>query len=388
MKCLFFNYDTNKLITEVQLNKINCRLQDFTDIIWEKQKTEDILGLGKPCKLARDGFGLGIRQYTHGNGYMTSINSKEKMELIGKINCLMTGNNSYIFGQNEKEITPPDYVCYYDDNNEKQTSSLRIGIFAYPEGYIISTGKVSHGIFGNESKMYFEKITSRNFKCKGKEFCKKFSTLKSMLKYIKDHKDVFEYMVKKYGYVFDWEYASSEFETDINNNSEKVKKSELLAKTELDELIIAINSCDEDEVDNLSLPTYSIADKDNIIQEALQRMSSLQLMGAVTKNFRTGTLMQSEFGGILYDLDENAKIAVNEIIKKGLTPYHVIVGNTSLGKMYTVLYVGPNTTEWNAERPDKNGCVAAYVYNSTEPLFSEFGDVCISSANGGLVRTA
>lgn len=388
MNCLFFNYDTNELITTVRLNKVKNGLSDFTDIIRKRQQTKDILGIGFPCNLKHNGFGLGIREYKYRDGYIHTINSKEKMEAIEKINNLKTNKNTYIYGQNSSPMNPPEYISYYDENYNEQKTNLRVSAYAYPEGFVLSVGKNSHDIFGNVSKMYFDKITSVNFKSKEKGKCRKFPTIKAMLDYVKEKQSIFEYVVKRHGYFFTWEFASPEFEEDVKKWSKKKQNSESLAKIELNKLLDKINNCDEDEPNDYPLPTSSIANDEDMKEEALLRIEKLNFIGSVKKKFRNNVLMQSEFGGILYFLDNDAKLAVEEVKKEGYLPYHVIVNDLEFGKTYTVLYVSPNTNEWDMERPRKDGHITAYVYNASQPLFSEFGDVCIEAANGGLIRVA
>ena len=68
--------------------------------------------------------------------------------------------------------------------------------------------------------------------------------------------------------------------------------------------------------------------------------------------------------------------------------YHAIETNTMFGKMLALLFVSDdkNEEEWSVERPQKN-FVQAYVYNLDEE-FGEFGDICLASDNGALIRTS
>lgn len=93
-----------------------------------------------------------------------------------------------------------------------------------------------------------------------------------------------------------------------------------------------------------------------------------------------------KFGGILYNLNEDAKKAITIVQKDGNFPYHVVVSHTMIGDMYAVLYASQDSTEWDSERLSDGSCLA-YVYNATYPECSEYGSIGIQSANGGIIRT-
>ena len=118
-------------------------------------------------------------------------------------------------------------------------------------------------------------------------------------------------------------------------------------------------------------------------EEALLRMRELCIIGEARSRFRRGELMQSEFGGILYDLDKNAQTAV-EMTKQYGTPYHVI----KTGPMYSVLYVSNHTEEWSNDRyRPSDPYIYANVYNE-ELGYDEIGMIGVKPVNGGLIRTA
>ena len=57
------------------------------------------------------------------------------------------------------------------------------------------------------------------------------------------------------------------------------------------------------------------------------------------------------------------------------------------GECYSMLYVSPDTDEWQQDKDDINeGYVFAYVYNKTDEWCSEFGSIAVKSQFGGLVR--
>ena len=390
MKCMFFDYDTGEFITEISSRR-HDDLSDFAKDVYEKQKKEDILGIGFPCRLAGHGaLGLGISSYTVGGGYLTNMNDEELFKTIKKVNNLELGEQSFMFGRDGRS-SEPGFISFFDADGVEHTSSIRIGVYGYPEGYVINTGKNSYSILGGKKQMYFDKITTRNFLSKSIEDCRRFKDLRSMLKYVEDKKEFFKQMVKRHDYLFNWEYASPEFKDDTLKLSKRKKNSELLAKAELEALFDEINSTQSAYGANnggYKEISSAIASEDEITEEILQRMDRLKFHPDVAKKFSKEHLMQSELGGILYDLDKGAQKAVDKVKSFGYVPYHVVMTNTQFGRLYSVLFASSDTEEWDYQRPNHKGCVYAYVYNKDEPLFSEFGDILIVPANGGIVRTS
>ena len=98
----------------------------------------------------------------------------------------------------------------------------------------------------------------------------------------------------------------------------------------------------------------------------------------------------SESAGILYFLNDGAKAAIEKMkeYSADALPYHLIHSFTEFGELYAVLFVSSNRDDWPSDGPDREGYVFSYVYNATDPSFSEYGDIVIQGANGGIVRTA
>lgn len=70
-------------------------------------------------------------------------------------------------------------------------------------------------------------------------------------------------------------------------------------------------------------------------------------------------------------------------------PYHIVQVNTGIGNLFAVLY----TTDEDEEPEPVNGKkyvyeVPAFVYNATQPNFSEFGFIWVKPKDGALVRVA
>ena len=119
--------------------------------------------------------------------------------------------------------------------------------------------------------------------------------------------------------------------------------------------------------------------------EAVARMQEMGMMPEAIQMYKHGHVLQSEgrgfLSGILYDLK-----AVSVVSDNGGMPYHVIKSFTEVGTLYAVLYVSNSEEEWDMERMENDGSIFSYVYNATNPSFSEYGYIGVRQANGGLER--
>ena len=118
--------------------------------------------------------------------------------------------------------------------------------------------------------------------------------------------------------------------------------------------------------------------------EAVARMQEMGMMPEAIQMYKHGHV--GFLSGILYDLDEGARKAVSVVSDNGGMPYHVIKSFTEVGTLYAVLYVSHSEEEWDMERMENDGSIFSYVYNATNPSFSEYGYIGIRPANGGLER--
>ena len=134
--------------------------------------------------------------------------------------------------------------------------------------------------------------------------------------------------------------------------------------------------------------------------EALKRLKKLDVHPNVIEDFKNGTLNRSEFGGILYWLNDDEKEIVDQFEEKtNCLVYHVIKNPTEFGELLTLLYVSEYEEEWEQEMADlsepcefadgqKGYVVMAYVKNLDDDMCSEFGSVGIMSNYGGVKRIA
>lgn len=340
-----FNYDTKELLFQTKIRKFT-RMTDLTPVINEANQKSNVLSLGTMAMVT----GLGIKSWCTTNGIIDSYGGK--ME--------------------------PDYVTVWKDG-EKIPTTLRLGIVIYPNGYVLNTGKESVNIFGGRKKMYLKMIGRANVICRSISDCHVFPTLKNLQDYIRKHEKALHYLVQEYGYQFSVEFANDLFREDVAGNLPDNPF------TDVNELLGPINTVTEDSDTDLIPENPTEEDVQN---EAIRRMEKAGLWDCIISEFqKSGKVFQSEAGGIIYDLNSEAMTAITEVQKEfSCMPYHVIVTRTTIGIMYTVLFVSKNSTQWPEERIQRDGTVLAYVYNASYPDYSEIGLVQVQAANGGMVR--
>lgn len=368
-KIVVKDYDTKQEIARISVKKLD-RLHEV-----KQHLTPEMLRL-KDCRI----IDFGVYQYSVKNGIMSN-----DPEVNGETDIAYTGRNSSVIGPGAssvlKDAAPLNVKVIFDGDDKPTELSLRLSVTAYPEGYVINSGKVSTNIFGARKPAYFASIGKRYFKCSGIEGVHLFSNMKAVLSYLEKHKDVFRYMVTENGYLFSVEPASYLFASSLEDIP--AKDGKLLDQVET--ILTEINS--EPEEDDKEV-LEGLATPEEIKSEAENRLKNLGVMDSVVQNFKNGKLFMSEFGGMVYDLNSSAKIAVDKAIERGFYPYAVCRNQAYFEDSYTVLSVGNDKQEWNLERADNHGRCYAYVYNADHPELSEYGEVQIVSANGGLMRIA
>lgn len=301
----------------------------------------------------------------------------------GKQDIHHTGRNSCVMGSIDAR-NQPGPITFRTGKGDVQTECSYI-FTVYPEGYVINTGKTGCNLFGVQHALYLVSIGKKNVKTGNLNGAHIFPSLTAVAQYMERHRDVFRYLVEKYGYEIRVEPACENFAKDMDAVPEKEKKK----IPEIDKLIREINASDcleSEETEKLK----GVATKKEMKREAIKRLTHLGVMEDVVESFISeGKIYMSEFGGILYDLDQGAKEAVERTEKQfPCLPYAVIKTVHEVGILYAVLYVSKDKTEWKYQRPDKYGLCHAYVYNADEPDYSEGGEICVQGAHGGLFRTA
>lgn len=124
--------------------------------------------------------------------------------------------------------------------------------------------------------------------------------------------------------------------------------------------------------------------------EAVKRMKALNILGRTREEFRRSNKVNKSIRGILYWLDDEEAAKVAEIEEEhNVLVYHVIKSVTTIGTMYSMLYVNAHSEEWEYDWNDlREGYAVAYVYNEDMPDCSEFGTIGIRPAFGGVLRVA
>lgn len=367
------DFDTKEEIARLKAKKLP-RLFDATQVISGAQEEEDILGLGYTCRVCD----AGITSYvTRGVVMATESTGSETV-------CYPSRNTSVFGAVAVGDLKPPMGVRILREGGTEEETGLRLSVTAYPEGYVLSTGKKASNIFGQTSDAYMKSIGKRNVRSCGISGCRIFPTLKNLLAFVEKNYDVLEYMAKEYGYSFSYMEACEEFRQQISLSP--LTAGEEKAGKALQELLRRINNANE-SMDDAEDLTGTAGDAE-MREECLSRLEKLGVVGPVTRDFKRNRLYMSEFGGVLYNLDVYAKEAVAAVSGDGHMAYAVVCNQAKTESYYTVLFVSRERSSWPAERPDKNGDCLAYVYVPDAPANSEYGSVCIQGANGGLIRTA
>ena len=130
---------------------------------------------------------------------------------------------------------------------------------------------------------------------------------------------------------------------------------------------------------------------------ALWLMQKLGISKFVIDDFeKDGSLYYSErqnasFNAVLYFLPDRPDI-LKEVrrLEKELDAlvYHVVLSHTRFGDLWSMLYITSDLENWEVANMELDeGLSFVWCYNSTEPLFSEFGTIGVEGSMGGVVRT-
>lgn len=134
--------------------------------------------------------------------------------------------------------------------------------------------------------------------------------------------------------------------------------------------------------------------KEEFQAEAVRRMQALHLHPFVISKFKDyGTLCCSEvqppiprITALTPELEAKAKWIEEKY--HGMA-YHVIRSETTIGEMYSFLYISPYREDWEVdERCIVDNLVFTYVWNKTWDMGSEFGTIPVVNMDGLLIRTA
>lgn len=359
--------------TEI-IRTLKVSKKEFGDSIWswlrrfEVSQASEVFGV--PIK------SLGISQYIEGLGLTSTYREFKGAEgNIFKRNCAKLAGGKF----ESERITQTIPVKLADGAD----APFCAGFDFYETGYVIATGTVGYSIMGDEHYRYIASIGRTCLKTGSRHAAKVYPTLKAVKTALEKNVDFLNYFAKKCGYEYQCQPASQYFADMVKKeeeSSDRKRISNNALRQDIDSLLQEINKVPEEE-ERYILP------KSTPKEEAVARMEELKIMGEAIRKFKNGHILVSEAGGALFDPDKDAKRAIEETKEYGL-PYHVIFNRSSIGDMYSVLYVSNNPDEWVSEHYSRREhTIPANVYNAGMG-FSEIGMIGIVPANGGLVRNA
>lgn len=387
------NYDTREELKKFNFNPPRgCKneMEEALKYVETWQQTEDILRLGKPCKIKRDGFGLGIQNITTNGCYQSTICDTR-------------------FSTSNKE---PNYLCIVEGTQSEQTN-LRIEARLYKCGLVINTGReVTCGLFSSRTEpAYFKKLTAKKLSYGTKNTAKLFDSPLDVKNYILKKKDVFENMVTQHGFELSVEYVTDEYKADMDaafSENQKLNKRWNAQMKELEQLLDELNST-ESETIYATEKTKELAEwelngcegerptpltEEDLIAEAALRMKILNIDSSIIENFKTsGKLFMNKTSlnsPAVFELDQNAAEAVRKAKEEsGLYPYLVIrTDSEMLGEITDVLYVSKSPGEWQIERPNADGYVMSYCISDAQHGEAEFGNIRVKAIGIGVKRIA
>lgn len=134
--------------------------------------------------------------------------------------------------------------------------------------------------------------------------------------------------------------------------------------------------------------TKTTVSREKQLDEGVRRLRKLSVMPNVVTEFKEGKLSRSDYGGILYWLDDKEVKMVKAFEKENkAVVYHVIKSYSQFGELYSLLFVSQYEDEWEMDNNDLDeNLTFAYVVNVDCPDCSEFGTIEIMPCIGGVAR--
>lgn len=129
-------------------------------------------------------------------------------------------------------------------------------------------------------------------------------------------------------------------------------------------------------------------DRDIKKVEAIERMNLLEIHENAILEFSEKNIINKSEDALLFWLNDDEK----EMIEKwenstGNLVYHIIITRTSIGTLYSLLYVSNHRDEWEMDKNDITfSRPFVYVINKDYEYNSEFGSISINKKVGGLLR--
>lgn len=115
--------------------------------------------------------------------------------------------------------------------------------------------------------------------------------------------------------------------------------------------------------------TKTSVSREKQLNEGVKRLRKLCVMPNVVTEFKEGKLNRSDYGGILYWLDDKEAKMVKAFEKENnAVVYHVIKSYSQFGELYSLLFVSQYEDEWEMDNNDLDEDLTfAYVVNVDFP---------------------
>lgn len=334
----------------------------------------------------------GIRKMYGHSGFQSSLQANR--DSVSSRRGDMVMHEAVISGSEHPDtvfdLTNPEWgeASRWWDNDGNTHEGETYGVVLYDTGYVLNVGKRAHNALGFEFSGYLGGITvgssKIHYSVSRKENAQLFETKAALLKWLTSSKagNSLYRIADKEGWELAVESANAIFEIEDAMERENLKPAKLAklvdTEYEINRILTEINEAEGSYEPAPYIPAETVE------AEIENRMKRLRLSGI--GRVRQGKLYMSRFSGILYDLDDGAKEAVEQVKKMGLVPYHVVTQDMKFGPVYSVLYISPEKSDWALEQWDeKEKTITTATYIAADGTF-DYGDITVEPMNGGLMR--
>ena len=129
--------------------------------------------------------------------------------------------------------------------------------------------------------------------------------------------------------------------------------------------------------------------REQMKKEAVSALKTIGSWEPYTQAFEKNNVvtMYESFGGYYIKPETEIAKKIKEVENQynGLV-YAVIHNMTTIGEMYSLLWISQYDEEVITEADGRKHYAFAYVWNKDEDMYSEFGDILVEPMFGGLIR--
>ena len=135
-----------------------------------------------------------------------------------------------------------------------------------------------------------------------------------------------------------------------------------------------------------------IATKQEQKAKAIEFMNKLDIYKPYIRGFEQSdrVCFFERFGGYWVDQEPEIHAKMKEVEETyNCTVYAITHEYTEFGEMWSFLYISQYTEDWEyslTDYEDGSYYVASYVWNKSDEMLSELGDIVVRSFGGGLNR--